>query len=93
MTAERTGPYAVPMSSRSVEEQAALVALLQARPDGMSWPEITAEVLEAGSAVEVWDRLVPAALIPDPANVSPVTAAGEIRRWAGRGGLPACFHS
>ncbi len=85
MTAERTGPYAVPMSSGSVEEQAALVALLQARPGRMSWPEITAEVLEAGSAVEVWDRLVPAALIPDPAHVNPVTAAGEIRRWAGEG--------
>jgi DNA processing protein len=85
MTAERAGPYAIPMSSGSVEEQAALVALLQARPAGMNWSEITAEVLEAGSAVEVWDRLVPAALIAAPGDVTPLTAAREIRRWTGEG--------
>jgi hypothetical protein len=31
-------------------EQAALVALLRARPGKLTWPEITAEVLETGRA-------------------------------------------
>jgi DNA processing protein len=85
MTVEHTGSYAGPMSSGSVKEQAALVALLQARPGRMSWPEITAEVVEAGSAVEVWDRLVPAALMAAPGDISPLTAADEIQRWAREG--------
>jgi DNA processing protein len=85
MTVDRASSYASPMSSGSMEEQAALVALLQARPGRMSWPEITAEVVEAGSAIEVWDRLVPAALMAAPGDVSPLTAADEIQRWAGEG--------
>ncbi|MFD0854963.1 hypothetical protein ACFQ07_22165 [Actinomadura adrarensis] len=36
-----------------LEERAALVALLRARPQGLSWGDITAEVIEAGSALEV----------------------------------------
>ena len=45
MTAERLGSYASPMNSGSLDEQAALIALLQARPGRLSWSEITAEVL------------------------------------------------
>jgi DNA processing protein len=73
------------MNSGSVEEQAALIALLQARPDRLSWFEITAGVLETGSAIEVWDRLVPAALMAAPGEVGPLTAAAEIRRWTAQG--------
>jgi DNA processing protein len=73
------------MNSGSLEEQAALIALLQARPGRLSWSEIAAEVLEAGSAAEVWDRLVPAALMAAPGEVSPLTAAIEIRRWTAEG--------
>jgi hypothetical protein len=55
------------MISGNFDEHAALVALLRAHPDGLSWPEITAELLEAGSAVEVWARHAPApALIELP---------------------------
>jgi DNA processing protein len=47
-------------------ERAALVALLRVRPGGLSWAEVTAEVLEAGSALDVWHRLVPATLVNPP---------------------------
>jgi DNA processing protein len=73
------------MAWSRLEEQAALVALLQTRPDRLSWPEITAEVLDAGSAVEVWDRLVPPALIPAPDEITPISVAIEIRRWTSEG--------
>jgi DNA processing protein len=74
--------YAGPMGGRTHEEHAALVALLRARPQGLSWPEITADVLEAGSALDVWHRLVPPTLAgPDPLE----GADHEIRRWADQG--------
>lgn len=85
MTVWCQNSYASLVSPGAFEEQASLVALLQARPQGMSWPEITADVLEAGSAVDVWDRLVAPALIPAPDEVSPFTAAAEIRRWQAEG--------
>ncbi|MCW2908036.1 MAG: hypothetical protein JWL68_2825 [Actinomycetia bacterium] len=67
------------------EERAALVALLQRRPGGRRWAEITAEVLEAGSAVEVWQRLEPAVLLTPPGEPDPLDAAAEqIGRWADR---------
>lgn len=85
MTSSDANSYAGYVSSDSAEEQASLVALLQARPNGLSWPEITADVLEVGSAIEVWDRLVAPALIPAPDEISPLTAAAEIQRWTGEG--------
>lgn len=67
-------------------ERAALVALLRKRPEGMSWSEITAEVLEAGSAVEVWDRLVPAALVNPPGELDDLeSAARDVDGWTGQG--------
>lgn len=44
-------------------EHAAQVALLRVRPHRMTWPEITTEVVEVGSAVEVWERYVPVTLL------------------------------
>jgi DNA processing protein len=73
--------YAGPIGGSTHEEHAALVALLQTRPEGLRWSEITAEVLEAGSALDVWHRLVPPTLVgPDPLD----SAAQEITRWAGQ---------
>jgi hypothetical protein len=60
------------MVSGSLDEHAALVAQLQARPDGLSWPQITAELLEVGSAVEVWERHVPATLMDHTDCAMPV---------------------
>jgi DNA processing protein len=74
------------MTQPSPEERAAVVALLRVRPGGMRWGEITAEILAAGSALEVWQRAVPATLMdisgePDPLRA----AAGEIATWASQG--------
>ncbi|WP_433180242.1 DNA-processing protein DprA [Actinoallomurus sp. CA-150999] len=67
-------------------ERAALVALLRARPGGMSWSEITADVLEAGSALQVWDATVPATLMALPGEDDPLgSAAEDIGRWASQG--------
>jgi DNA processing protein len=86
MAAEWGVPYPNSMISDHLEEHAALVALLQARPDGLSWGEITAELIEVGSAVKVWDRHAPpSALIDLPAEVSPTSAARDIETWAAAG--------
>lgn len=67
-------------------EQAALVALLRARPEKRSWADLTAEVIAAGSAVEVWERLVPATLLDLGGGDDPrAVAARDIERWRGHG--------
>jgi DNA processing protein len=67
-------------------ERAALVALLRARPEGISWPEIAAEVLEAGSALDVWHRLVPATLLNAPGEPDNLeTAARDVDAWTTQG--------
>ncbi|HUY51870.1 MAG TPA: DNA-processing protein DprA [Streptosporangiaceae bacterium] len=80
------GSYAGVVDGSGLAERAALVALLQARAGGGSWAGITADVLEAGSAIEVWQRLVPATLIDPPGEPGALDAAAEqIGRWADRG--------
>jgi len=82
----RKGPYAGAMISGQSDEHAALVALLQARPEGLSWPEIAAELLEIGSEVEVWERHAPVpTLINLPGDVTPESAAEDVRSWEARG--------
>lgn len=82
----RSGSYSGGMSATVTAEQAALIALLQTRPQGVSWPEITAKVLEAGSALSVWDQLQPAVLMEVPGEPDPVeTARDEISRWMAEG--------
>ena len=67
-------------------ERAALVALLRERPGRRGWAELTAGVLEAGSARAVWERLVPPALVPPPGEPDPLDAAAQqIGRWDDRG--------
>lgn len=85
MVPERRVPYANTMIPGRAEEHAALVALLQARPGGLSWAEITAELLEAGSAVRVWERYVPPALILLPGEISPASSVGDINAWKAAG--------
>src|SRR5262249_45480436 len=85
MASREAGPYADAMVSGSPDEHAALVALLQARPDGLSWPQITAELLEVGSAVEVWERHAPATLMDLPGEVTPASAAEDVQAWTTQG--------
>ncbi|MGH3123774.1 MAG: DNA-processing protein DprA, partial [Streptosporangiaceae bacterium] len=70
----------------ALRERAALVALLRERPGGRRWPDITAEILEAGSALEAWQRLVPPVLVSPPGEPGALTrAARQIARWTGQG--------
>jgi DNA processing protein len=74
------------MSSVVSDEYAALVALLQAMPGGLSWPEIAGELIDAGSAIEVWERQAPAPALMDlPEDISPRSAADDIAGWAAQG--------
>jgi DNA processing protein len=72
------------MGGNAAAEQAALVALLRTRPARLTWTEITAQVLEAGSALAVWRRLVPPAL-DGTAPGEPERAAADLQNWASRG--------
>jgi DNA processing protein len=74
------------MDASRLPERAALVALLQARPGGMSWAQITADVLVSGSALELWHQAVPAALMDPPGELGPLEAAAQqIGRWEDQG--------
>jgi DNA processing protein len=79
---ERGAPsYAEAMGGGTREERAALIALLRARPAGLSWAEITTEVLASGSTQEVWHRLVPP-MLPSPEGADPLeTAARDLGLW------------
>ena len=84
----RMGPaaaYPGAVDASQPEERAALVALLRsasARP----WPEITADVVGAGSALAVWQRQSPPALMTAPGERDAlVDAAEQISHWASRG--------
>jgi DNA processing protein len=85
--ASRAGDvYADAMISGTFNEHAALVALLRAQPDGLSWPEIAAELLETGSASEVWERHAPApALIDLRDEITPDSVADDVRSWQALG--------
>jgi DNA processing protein len=62
------------------------VALLRARPGRRGWAEITAEVLAAGSAVAVWEQLVPPVLVSPAAESDAVEAAArQVAGWTGQG--------
>ncbi|MGH3402409.1 MAG: DNA-processing protein DprA [Streptosporangiaceae bacterium] len=74
------------MDASRAEERAALIALLRAEAPARPWSEIAADVVEAGSALAVWQRQVPAALIASPAERDALAAAaGQVSRWASQG--------
>ena len=86
MRAQRRLSYADSMGGSVRDERAALVALLQTRPKGLRWAEITAEVLESASALEVWHRLVPATLVEPPGQPDALeSAAQDLDLWASQG--------
>lgn len=82
----KVSPYPQGMDSSALTDTAALVALLRTRPEGLKWPEITAKVIEAGSAMDVWHEVLPAALVPHPEHEDALRAAvSEIMRWQSQG--------
>jgi DNA processing protein len=66
-------------------ERVALVALLRVRPGGVSWPQIVADVADAGSARAVWARLVPATLFDQDLDTDHalLQAEEDVARWRG----------
>ena len=65
---------------------AALVALLRYHPERLSWPEIGAQVAEAGSARTIWDRLSRADSGSDEVDSTPIQQAqADLRRWRTQG--------
>lgn len=86
LDAVRSSSYSCTMDTSKHQDHAALVALLRTRPQDLSWAEITAEVLEAGSALEVWQRLEPTALMGRPGESDPLEAAiHDIALWGKQG--------
>jgi DNA processing protein len=78
--------YSGSMNESKRQDHAALVALLRAPRHGKSWAELTAVVLEAGSAFEVWQALEPAALLPHPAEPDPLESAfRDVDLWEQQG--------
>ncbi|WP_280381296.1 DNA-processing protein DprA [Nocardia wallacei] len=68
-------------------EHTALIALLRARPAGLSWRELTEQVLEQGSSRQVWDMHFPAQLMPiDDPERHLRSAEDDLHAWE-RGGL------
>lgn len=70
------------MPERDVADVVALVALLRVRPGGMTWNGIAAEVLEAKSAVEVWQHhRVQPTLLNDADDEALCDAQGSVATW------------
>jgi DNA processing protein len=68
------------------EESVALVALLRDRPGGRTWTELTAGVLESGSARVLRDELRVEDLLEDPAFAATTEEARrDVEAWAQSG--------
>lgn len=67
----------------SLEQQAALVALLRTRPGRRSWIELTDEILACGDIEAVLDELDPVELFPsDQQSTVRAEALGHVTQWA-----------
>jgi DNA processing protein len=85
------GPHDLPFDNyaqaMTSEESVALVALLRDRPGGQTWTELTASVLEYGSARALRDELRTEELLEDPAFAATTEEARrDIEAWI-RSGL------
>jgi DNA processing protein len=74
--------YADKVHAASLDEQAALVALLRARRGRESWLELTALVREAGSAGSAYDKLESTGLFPSEAQQTRlIDAKNDVMKW------------
>ena len=75
------GPY-----RSSLDERAALVALLITRPEGRSWPDLTALVLERGDVESLLDEMDPTELFASPEQLAiRQDALAEVKDWESEG--------
>lgn len=62
----------------NIAEQIALITLLRERPNGLKWPDLTALIIEAGSALEVRHNLIGDDLMP---SAETLQAADDLVGW------------
>ncbi len=76
-------PFRVgPVSTRDDEQTVALVALLRARPQKMTWAQIAAEVSIRGEARSLWSEHFPDGLYgPTDEDRHWERARGEVAAW------------
>lgn len=74
------------MFASSLDERAALVALLRLRPGGLSWTELTARVTEAGSALTVLHDSQSSQLFPSESEqTAAADAISDVKEWESEG--------
>ena len=78
--------FGVADSDAALREQAAMVALLRLRPDGLSWAEIALAVADDGSSERVWREHTSTGLFSDPriAEIS-ADAKRDVVAWRSEG--------
>ncbi|MGH8964213.1 MAG: DNA-processing protein DprA, partial [Actinomycetes bacterium] len=67
------------------QERAMLVALMRERPQAASWPEVVAEIIEAGSARTVWNAHHEQSLFDTETPALIAEAARQIAGWRAAG--------
>lgn len=86
MTQMPDGRYPEHVYTSSREERAALVTLLRERPQGKTWPELTTDVLEHGSAQAALEALHPEQLFVSEEQLARLsTAAADVVEWEEEG--------
>lgn len=75
--------YAVPM--RDPSDDAALVALLRTRPEGITWAEVTEQVQNLGSALDLWRKLTEQTLFGGTEEQDLLQAQRDLDAWATAG--------
>ncbi|HEY0637237.1 MAG TPA: DNA-processing protein DprA [Pseudonocardiaceae bacterium] len=74
------------MPDHRADEHAALVALLRSLPKGARWNTVTEQLLERGSAVDVWTAEEADALLARPERAELLAqAAADVARWRDQG--------
>lgn len=74
-------PNLFAMSAWNDVERAALVALLRVRPHELTWPQIAAEVTDARSARDVWDKHQAPDLFGTDTDHALAAALADVRSW------------
>lgn len=70
----------------SLDERAALVALLRTRPSGMSWQDLTALIRQRDNVEDLFTELGPAELFASPEQVTNrEEAIADVKQWESEG--------
>lgn len=79
-------PTLTGMGAESIEESAALLALLRIKPNKATWNELVTAVLHHGSAIKAWPSLTDDGSLAPPTFGAELAAARvEVEDWRARG--------